>query len=163
MLIETLEVRIDKKQAVKMLNNKIPLMSKVVQLNKRIKNIRLQYIEYKVVSYKIIHKLNLKQKIFSKSDKKIDNITMLINTNTGYSFNTDNVPSTVKVNIEQTNLMESTINELHIINSIKNELIKNFDKKEDYIQDIKLINIKSIYIPFWVGFYDDKNIFIEAD
>jgi hypothetical protein len=163
MEVDALEVKMDKKQAMKIINNKIPLMSKVVQLNKRIKNIKLQYIEYKVITYEIIHKLNLKERIFNKSNTKVDNITMLINTSTGYSFNTNNIPNTVKINIEKTNLRESSINESQIINSIKDELIKNLHKKIDCVQNINLVDIKSIYIPFWVGFYDDKNIFIEAD
>jgi hypothetical protein len=163
MEVDALEVKMDKKQAMKIINNKIPLMSKVVQLNKRIKNIKLQYIEYKVITYEIIHKLNLKERIFNKSNTKVDNITMLINTSTGYSFNINNIPNTVKINIEKTNLRESSIDESQIINSIKDELIKNLHKKIDCVQNINLVDIKSIYIPFWVGFYDDKNIFIEAD
>lgn len=163
MIVEALEVKKDKKQAMKIINNKIPLMSKVVQLNKRIKNIKLQYVEYKVINYEIVHKLNLKERIFNKSNTKIDNITMLINTSTGYTFNINNIPNTVKINIDQINLRESNIDESKIINSIKDELMKDLDKKISYVQDIKLIDIKSIYRPFWVGFYDDKNIFIEAD
>jgi hypothetical protein len=163
MIVEALEVKKDKKQAMKIINNKIPLMSKVVQLNKRIKNIKLQYIEHKVITYAIVHKLNLKERIFNKSNTKIDNITMLINTSTGYTFNINNIPNTVKINIEQINLRESNIDESEIINSIKDELMKDLHKKANYIPDIKLIDIKSIYRPFWVGFYDDKNIFIEAD
>jgi len=104
MLVEALEVKMDKKQAMKIINNKIPLMSKVVQLNKRIKNIKLQYIEYKVITCEIIHKLNLKERIFNKSNTKIVNITMLINTSTGYSFNINNIPNTVAINIEKNNL-----------------------------------------------------------
>ena len=163
MLVEALEVKMDKKQAMKIINNKIPLMSKVVQLNKRIRNIKLQYIEYKFITCEIIHKLNLKEKIFNRPNTKIDNITMLINTSTGHSFNINNIPNTVKINIEQTNLRECNIDEFQIINSIKDELIKDLDKKADCVQNIKLVDMKSIYIPFWVGFYDDKNIFIEAD
>ena len=106
MLVEALEVKMDKKQAIKIINNKIPLMSKVVQLNKRIKNIKLQYIEYKVITCEIIHKLNLKERIFNKCNTKIDNITMLINTSTGYSFNINNIPNTVAINIEQNNLKQ---------------------------------------------------------
>lgn len=163
MLVETMKVKMDKKQAMKIIDNKIPLMSKVIQLNKRIKNIKLQYIEYKIIRYEIIHKLNLKEKLFNKSNKKVENITMLINTNTGYSLKLSNIPDTVKINIEETSLIKSNINESQIINSVKNELIKNLYKKIDSIQNIKLVDIKSIYIPFWVGFYDDKNIFIKAD
>ena len=163
MIVEALEAKIDKKQAMKIINNKIPLMSKVVQLNKRIKNIKLQYIEYKVITYEIVHKLNLKERIFNKSNTKIDNITMLINTSTGYTFNINNIPNTVKINIDQINLRESDIDESKIINSIKDELMKDVHQKVSCIQDVKLVDIKSIYRPFWVGFYDDKSIFIEAD
>ena len=163
MLVEALEIKIDKKQATKIINNKVPLMSKVVQLNKRIKNIKLQYIEYKVITYEIIHKLNLKEKIFNKANTKIDNITLAVNTNTGHSFNINNIPNTIKINIEQTSFKKSNIDESKIINSTKYELIKSLYKKADSVQNINIVDIKSIYIPFWVGCYDDKSIFIDAN
>ena len=53
MLIDAIAVKTKKSDVRKIERDKVPLMSKVVQLNPRIKNSTLQYIEYKVVRYNI--------------------------------------------------------------------------------------------------------------
>mgnify|MGYP003532907554 CR=1 FL=1 len=53
MLIDAIDIKRERNDIKKMLSDKTPLMSKVIQLNTRIKGTNLQYIEYKVITYDV--------------------------------------------------------------------------------------------------------------
>ena len=53
MLVNLIEVKISEKEALKSLLKKVPLLSKVIQFNNSIKDLKLKYVEYKILKYKI--------------------------------------------------------------------------------------------------------------
>ena len=53
MLVDLVEIKINKNEALKNLFEKIPLLSKVIQFNKRISDISLRYVEYKILRYRV--------------------------------------------------------------------------------------------------------------
>ena len=67
MLVDLVEIKINKNEALKNLFEKIPLLSKVIQFNKKINAINLRYIEYKILKYKV----DKIQNGFLKSDYRI--------------------------------------------------------------------------------------------
>lgn len=164
MLVDAIEVKVKKSDIKKIERDKIPLMSKVVQLNPRIKNTTLQYIEYKIITYEIF--IKIKGKNIFKQDINKDKLTLLVNTHTGVSKSIINEPDTSRINVSKKYLKRSNIDEAGMLEIIKGEIIKliknNNINNKCQIHDIKLIDIKSIYKPYWVGIYNGKSILLEA-
>lgn len=165
MIVDAMDIRLEKSDIKKMFSEKTPLMSKVIQLNTRIKGTKLQYIEYKVITYDVFVKI--KGKNMFKPDIHKNTIIMLVNTYTGFSESIETIPSTNRINVPRKYIRKSLVEEKHMLNGVKDEILKFLtDRPEKVnkinIQDIKLQDIKSIYKPYWVGYYNDKSIFVEA-
>lgn len=167
MLVEVIEVKTKKKDAMKYILSKTPLMSRVAQFNKVAKNVHIEYVEYKILSYEIISKE--KQNKLFRYNKKKKKITMLVNTYSGYTQSIENIPVTTKKYVSKSCINKSRVKEDDIILEVKNQIIsflagnnKNMKVDKISIQDISVTEIKSIYKPYWVADYDGKSIFIDA-
>lgn len=164
MVIDAMEVKIKKNDIKKFERNNIPLMSKVVQLNTRIKNTTLKYVEHKIITYDIF--IKTKGKNIFKQDINRSKVTILVNTHTGISKSINKIPNTYKLNISRSIIKKSEIDEVNMLENITNELTRTIKNKvlkgKCHIQDIKIQDIKSIYKPYWVGTYNGKSVLLEA-
>ncbi|MCU9815180.1 hypothetical protein [Paraclostridium sp. AKS73] len=102
MIIDAIEVKVKKNDVKKFERDNIPLMSKVIQLNPRIRNTTLKYIEHKVITYDIV--IKIKGKSIFKQEINRSKIIMLVNTHTGFSKSITKAPDTYKVNISKNNI-----------------------------------------------------------
>ena len=63
-------------------------------------------------------------------------------------------------------IKKSCINECEMLEIMKDEILRLFRKniinKKGHIHDIKVIDIKSIYKPYWIGTYNGKSVVLEA-
>lgn len=167
MLVEVIEVKVKKNEAMKYILSKTPYMSRVAQFNKVAKDVHIEYVEFKVLSYEVVSKE--KQKKMFRYEKKKKNITMLVNTYSGYSQSVDEIPSTSKRYVSKSCIKKSKIKEENIILEVKNQIVYFLansykDEKLDKlsISDINIREIKSIYKPYWVADFNGKYIFIDA-
>lgn len=164
MLVDSIEIKIKKDDAMKHILRKTPLISKIDQFNRKIENIHLEYVEYKILKYEIISRRKNKNNF--RNDEVKHNITMLVNTYNGHSQSVNSLPQTVKRYIARSCIKKSNIQEEYIIEKVKNEIINYFDSKaindKMSIKNIKLLEVKSIYKPYWIGNYNGKEIFVDA-
>lgn len=165
MRIEAIESRKSKKEALKYILGKIPLMSKVCQFNTVITDLHLEYIEIKVLSYEIISKEKT-NKIF-RHEIKTNYITMLVNTYNGYSESVELIPNTTRRYVTKSNIKESRIGEDYIVEGVKNEILNFLGKNNNSLdkislQNIKIKEIKSIYKPYWVANFRGRSILVDA-
>ena len=117
MRVEAINIEKTKNEAKKYILNKIPLASKIFQFNSFIGDIKLEYIEFKVLKYEIISRQK-NNRIF-KSELKKEIIARL----------TDKLKS-------------GTIDKINI--------------------QINIVDIKSIYKPYWVVDFRGRNVFIDS-
>lgn len=167
MLVDSLEIRVRKKDAMKHLFRKTPLISKIDQFNRKVENIHLEYVEYKILKYEIITRRKNKNNF--RSDDVKHNIIMLVNTYNGHSASIECLPQTVKRYIAKSCIKKSNIKEDYLIDKVKNEILNHFDMKIKYksidkyiIKNINLSEISSIYKPYWIGYYNGKEVFVDA-
>ncbi len=166
MRVDAVDIKLNKKDAMKYFINKVPLMSRVVQFNSSPKGIHIEYIEFKVISYQIITKIKGNNLFRQKS--QINKFIMLINTYNGCSKYIENIPTTSKKYISKSYIKENKLNEEDVVYNTKNEIISYLKENSKYnidklnIQDINILDIKSIYKPYWVANYKGKNILIDA-
>ena len=166
MRVEAINIKKTKNEAKKYILNKIPLASKIFQFNSFIGDIKLEYIEFKVLKYEIISRQK-NNRIF-KSELKKEMITMLINTYNGHSESIDKIPNTSKKYVSKSCIRENKINEDDLVNVVKKEIIARLtDKLKSGTIDkiniqINIVDIKSIYKPYWVVDFRGRNVFIDS-
>lgn len=167
MLVEVIEVKTKKKDAMKYILSKTPLMSRVAQFNKVAENVHIEYVEFKILSYEIISKE--KKNKFFRYNKKKRKITMLVNTYNGYTQSIEIAPITSKRYVSKSCIKRSKVKEDDLIIEVKNQIVnfltdsyKNLNVDKLSIHDIKITEIKSIYKPYWVADYNGKSILIDA-
>lgn len=167
MLVEAIEIKIKRNEAIKYFSKKVPIMSKISQFNKRIRDVELEYIEFKVLNYEIISR-SKSNNCFRNSIKK-HNIIMLVNTYNGYSESIESPPITGKRYIAKSCIRKARAKDDYVIEIVKNQIInflgkdgvlKNSDKIE--IQDISIKEVKTIYKPYWTVNFDGRNLLIDA-
>lgn len=165
MLADSIEIKVRKKDAMKHIFRKTPLISKIDQFNRKVVNIHLEYVEYKILKYEIISRRKNKNN-FRNDDIK-NSIIMMVNTYNGNSKSIEYVPQTVKRYIARSCIKKSNINEDYIIEKVKNEILNHFDSKNNsidkhMIKNIRLLEVSSIYKPYWIGEYNGKEVFVDA-
>lgn len=166
MKINVIKNNNEKKDINKYILKKLPLLSRVEQFNTKIDDLYTEYIEQKILTYEVITKKEEK-KLFRKSLQS-EIISIIVNTQNLESHSVDEEINTSKIFVAKENIRKNNINEDKLIEIVKKELIKYFkdNKKyknirEDNIENIKIIDIKSIYKPIWIAKYRDRTIILD--
>ena len=166
MRIEVMDIEKTRNEAKKYISHKLPLVSKVSQFNRIIGDIKLEYIEFKVLKYEVIIKNKSKNLLRSGTKKEI--ITMLVNTCNGHSESVDNIPNTSKKYVSKSCIRKNIIDDNDLVDVVKKQIISYLTNKLKYDNlnkiniEINMVDIKSIYKPYWVGDFRGRNIFIDS-
>ena len=165
MRIEVMDIEKTRNEAKKYISHKLPLVSKVSQFNRIIGDIKLEYIEFKVLKYEVI--IKNKSKNLLRSGTKKEMITMLVNTCNGHSESVDNIPNTSKKYVSKSCIRKNIIDDNDLVDVVKKQIISYLTNKLKYDNlnkiniEINILDIKSIYKPYWVGDFRGRNIFID--
>lgn len=166
MRIEVMDIEKTRNEAKKYISHKLPLVSKVSQFNRIIGDIKLEYIEFKVLKYEVI--IKNKSKNLLRSGTKKEMITMLVNTCNGHSESVDNIPNTSKKYVSKSCIRKNIIDDNDLVDVVKKQIISYLTNKLKYDNlnkiniEINMVDIKSIYKPYWVGDFRGRNIFIDS-
>ncbi|WP_296644810.1 hypothetical protein [Romboutsia sp. 13368] len=166
MRVEVIDIGKTRSEAKKDILHKLPLVSKVFQFNNVIGDIKLEYIEFKVLKYEVISK-NKNNNLFRRESQK-ENITILVNTYNGHSESVDKMPITSKKYVSKSCIRKNKINEDDLVSLVKEQIIKKltdklkFDSINKVNIEINVLEIKSIYKPYWVADFRGRNIFIDS-
>ena len=162
MRVEVIDIEKTKSEAKKYMLKKIPLVSKVFQFNNIVNDMKLEYIELKVLKYEVIS-IKKNYRIF-KNDVKKETITILVNTYNGRSESIDKLPNTLNKYISKSCIKNSKIDENDMVNVIKQEIINRLSNRLKYesINKINIIDIKSIYRPYWIADFRGRHILIDC-
>ena len=166
MRVEVMDIEKKRNEAKKYISHKLPLVSKVSQFNRIIGDIKLEYIEFKVLKYEVIIKNKSKNLLRSGTKKEI--ITMLVNTCNGHSESVDKIPNTSKKYVSKSCIRKNIINDEDLVDVVKKQIISYLTNKLKYDNlnkiniEINMVDIKSIYKPYWVGDFRGRNIFIDS-
>lgn len=166
MRIEVMDIEKTRNEAKKYISHKLPLVSKVSQFNRIIGDIKLEYIEFKVLKYEVISK-SKNNNLFRRESQK-ENITILVNTYNGHSESVDKIPVTSKKYVSKSCIRRNKINEDDLISLVKKQIIEKltdklkFDSLSKVNIEINILEIKSIYKPYWVADFRGRNVFIDS-
>ena len=149
MRVEVMDIEKTRNEAKKYISHKLPLVSKVSQFNRIIGDIKLEYIEFKVLKYEVIIKNKSKNLLRSGTKKEI--ITMLVNTCNGHSESVDKIPNTSKKYVSKSCIRKNIINDEDLVDVVKKQIISYLTNKLKYDSlnkiniEINILDIKSIY------------------
>lgn len=166
MRVEVMDIEKTRNEAKKYISHKLPLVSKVSQFNRIIGDIKLEYIEFKVLKYEVI--IKNKSKNLLRSGTKKEMITMLVNTCNGHSESVDKIPNTSKKYVSKSCIRKNIIDDNDLVDVVKKQIISYLTNKLKYDNlnkiniEINMVDIKSIYKPYWVGDFRGRNIFIDS-
>ena len=166
MRIEVMDIEKTRNEAKKYISHKLPLVSKVSQFNRIIGDIKLEYIEFKVLKYEVIFKN--KSKNLLRCGTKKEMITMLVKTCNGHSESVDKIPNTSKKYVSKSCIRKNIIDDNDLVDVVKKQIISYLTNKLKYDNlnkiniEINMVDIKSIYKPYWVGDFRGRNIFIDS-
>ena len=166
MRVEVIDIEKTRNEAKKDILHRLPLVSRIFQFNDVIGDIRLEYIEFKVLKYEVISK-SKNNNLFRRESQK-ENITILVNTYNGHSESVDKIPTTSKKYVSKSCIRSNKINEDDLISLVKKQIIKKltdklkFDSLNEVNIEINILEIKSIYKPYWVADFRGRNIFIDS-
>lgn len=166
MRVEVMDIEKTRNEAKKYISHKLPLVSKVSQFNRIIGDIKLEYIEFKVLKYEVI--IKNKSKNLLRSGTKKEMITMLVNTCNGHSESVDKIPNTSKKYVSKSCIRKNIIDDDDLVDVVKKQIISYLTNKLKYDNlnkiniEINMVDIRSIYKPYWVGDFRGRNIFIDS-
>lgn len=167
MLVEVVGMKLKKKEAIKYILRKMPLMSKVAQFNAVAEDMHVEYVEFKILKYEVTSKT--KSNTLFRNGIKQHDVTMLVNTYDGYSESVEMLPDTEKRYVAKSCIKKSRIEDNDIIEGVKDQIIYFLGKKYKNdgvdrlsVQNINIREVKSIYKPYWVANFKGKNIYIDA-
>ena len=166
MRVEVIDIEKTRNEAKKDILHRLPLVSRIFQFNDVIGDIRLEYIEFKVLKYEVISK-SKNNNLFRRESQK-ENITILVNPYNGHSESVDKIPTTSKKYVSKSCIRSNKINEDDLISLVKKQIIKKltdklkFDSLSKVNIEINILEIKSIYKPYWVADFRGRNIFIDS-
>lgn len=154
MLVDLVQIKTSKKEAIRKMQTKTPLLSKIVEFNDKIEDIQLKYIEYKILKYRVVNE-NIKM-----TDEETKYEVIILNMFTGNVEITKKVPETVKRYISKDCIEEFKVEDYLLAINVKNEINKYYKKYNS--GKLVLAEVFSIYKPYWIGIYNNKKILIDA-
>ena len=166
MRVEVIDIEKTRNEAKKDILHRLPLVSKIFQFNDVIGDIKLEYIEFKVLKYEVISK-SKNNNLFRRESQK-ENITILVNTYNGHTESVDKIPVTSKKYVSKSCIRRNKINEDDLISLVKKQIIEKltdklkFDSLSKVNIEINILEIKSIYKPYWVADFRGRNVFIDS-
>ena len=166
MRVEVIDIEKTRNEAKKDILHRLPLVSKIFQFNDVIGDLKLEYIEFKVLKYEVISK-SKNNNLFRRESQK-ENITILVNTYNGHSESVDKIPVTSKKYVSKSCIRRNKINEDDLISLVKKQIIEKltdklkFDSLSKVNIEINILEIKSIYKPYWVADCRGRNVFIDS-
>ena len=166
MRVEVIDIEKTRNEAKKDILHRLPLVSKIFQFNDVIGDIKLEYIEFKVLKYEVISK-SKNNNLFRRESQK-ENITILVNTYNGHTDSVDKIPVTSKKYVSKSCIRRNKINEDDLISLVKKQIIEKltdklkFDSLSKVNIEINILEIKSIYKPYWVADFRGRNVFIDS-
>jgi hypothetical protein len=155
--IKTFSIKMDKKEAMKLAESRGKWLKKFFFDSKAISEVRLHFVEYKLITYEITHHSNFIEKlIFRKAQEKKQKITMLADGTSGSVAWVDTMPGMVMMdNIAEEQVQYADKDDEYIINKGRSVALKVVHRHVGGIPEIKILNIDSVFRPYWIAFFGE--------
>ncbi|WP_094605357.1 hypothetical protein SPSIL_002370 [Sporomusa silvacetica DSM 10669] len=155
--IKAFSIKIDKEEATKLAESRGKWLRRLLCGGKTISEVRLHFVECKLITYEITHRPNFLEKfIFRKSQEKKQKITMLADGTNGSVAWVDSMPGMVMLdNVAESQVQYVEKDDEYIINKGRGIALKVVHRHAGGIPEIKMLSIDSVFRPYWIAFFDE--------
>lgn len=155
--IRTFPIRIEKEEAGQMAEARGRLLRKIFCRGKSLSEVRLHFIECKLITYEITHKPNILDKLFARKIKSSkQTITMLADGSNSSVAWVETMPDIVTVEgVQDEQIQYSDRDEKTLINRGRSVALKVVHRHVGGIPEIREIMVESVFRPYWVAFFGE--------
>lgn len=155
--IKSFPIITTKEEAEAVADKKGTFIGRMLLFGRKAKDIRLHYVEYKLITYEIIHAPGLIERAISgKREAKKQRITMIANGSTGGVSWAETLPEILAVkDVNEDIIQLSDKLEDDLIRRGKKIAMRVIHRHVGSIPELKVLSVESIFRPYWVAFYGD--------
>lgn len=155
--IKAFSIKIDKEAAAKLAESRGKWLRRVFFGGKTVTEVRLHFVECKLITYEITHRPNFLEKfIFRKSQEKKQRITMLADGTNGSVAWVDSLPGMVMMsNVAESQVQYVTKDDEYIVSKGRAVALKVVHRHIGGIPEIRMLSIDSVFRPYWIAFFDE--------
>ncbi|MGE5632349.1 MAG: hypothetical protein ACM3TR_14810 [Caulobacteraceae bacterium] len=146
-----------KEEAKALAERKGTFVGRMLLKGKKVSEIRLHYVEYKLITYEITHNPSFIEKVINKNhEKKTQKIKMIANGSTGGVAWAEVLPEIIVVkDIDEDMVQLSDKREEDLISRGKKIATRIIHRHIGSIPELKVLSVESVFRPFWVAFYGE--------
>ncbi|WP_371371707.1 hypothetical protein [Sporomusa aerivorans] len=155
--IRAFPIRIEKEEAGKMAEERGRFLRKIFCRGKSLSEIRLHFIECKLITYEITHKPNILDKLFArKTGNSKQKITMLADGSNSSVAWVDTMPDVVTLaDVHEDQIQYSDKDEKTLVNRGRSVALKVVHRHVGGIPEIRTVLVESVFRPYWVAFFGE--------
>ncbi|MDB0440417.1 hypothetical protein C4R89_12830 [Clostridioides difficile] len=151
--IRALPIKITKDEAIDIAKSgKSSLLSRLILKNKEVHEVRLHYIEFKIVTLKIHPNKSTFMK--KKRTNNVNELNILVNGSTGAGSIVQELPiSEIVKNVDSNIVQYSDKDERRVKAKANKMAIRLAHRFMGGIPEVEIVKIESIFRPYWVVFF----------
>ncbi|HWR07147.1 hypothetical protein [Sporomusa sp.] len=155
--IRAFPIRIEKEEAGRMAKSQGNLLRKIFCRGKSLSEIRLHFIECKLITYEVTHKPNLLDKLFArKPGVKKQLITMLADGSNNSVAWVDTMPGVVSMtDVSEDQVQYTDKDEAYLIKKGRSVALKVVHRHAGGIPEIEQVTVESVFRPYWIAFFGE--------
>ncbi|MGL5314259.1 MAG: hypothetical protein ACRC92_13505 [Peptostreptococcaceae bacterium] len=142
-------------EAKEIANKRGNALGRILLKNNPIKQIKVLYIENKIITLNMVHEPNIISKNIFKANRKKQKITFIADGSTGSVAYYDSGPNIEHINADEDNIQFSVYKDDELIDKSKKLARRIVRRKIGGDVSLEIESIKSIFRPFHIAFYGD--------
>ncbi|WP_042273463.1 hypothetical protein [Faecalimicrobium dakarense] len=143
------------KEAKEIANKRGNTLGKILLKNNPINNMKVLYIENKIITLNMIHEPNIISKNIFKANRKKQKITFIADGSTGSVAYYESGPGIENINADEDNIQFSIYEDNVLIEKSKKLARRIVRRKVGGDVSLEIESIKSVFRPFHVAFYGE--------
>jgi|LGOV01.1.fsa_nt_gb hypothetical protein len=156
MKINCYPVKMDYEEAMEVAHKKGSVFGKMMLMNKQVSEVKLLYVEYKIINYEMIHEPSIISKIMKKKmDKKKQKVRVIGNGTTGGASLITTMPEIETIDVKRDIVQHAEYGDDRMINRGKSLIRKVVRRRSGGFPEINVVNTQRIYRPFYIAYYGD--------
>lgn len=157
MNIRAFPICLNQEEAGKMAEKQGYWLRKIFCPGKALSEVRLHYIECKLITYEVSHQPSLLDRLFARQAKAgKQTITMLADGSSSSVAWVDAVPTIVTLeNVYEDQIQYADKDEKFLINKGRSAALKVIHRHVGGIPEIRELKVESVFRPYWIAFFGE--------
>ncbi len=155
--IRLFEIKVSREEAAERARRKGSLVWKAVFAKARLSEIRQHFIEFKLLTFEVLHRPSLLERwFFHRTETKKQTVTVLGDGSTGAVAWVESLPRIVELSGVDENIVQwADQRDDRLANRARALALKVVHRHVGGVPEINLLRVESIFRPYWIAFYGE--------